>query len=159
MDNQKASPAIQVPNVPADFCPKGDLRYIFQRFVDLVLKNATLSIPGLGDVTPEEIQNIQTELQNQQNQIDANALLFRYGQVDVANGDQTIPVAFVSGEGMPSGDYHISLTLVTTLAALDDPETVISYKDGTAQALGFGINVANGVAGQKIKWGVIGRPT
>lgn len=158
MDNLQSSPQIQVPNVPADFCPKGDLRYIFQQFVDIVLKNATLSIPGIGDVTPGQIAEIENELASLQNQIDANTLLFRYGEFDVTNGDNAFSVTFASEESMPSGDYAIGLSLVTTAAAMGTPETIVSVKEGTPQSLGFGVNVANGHVGQKVKWHVIGRP-
>lgn len=156
MDNLPASPAILIPDVPDGFCPVGTWEQIFQQFIDTCLKNATLSVPGIGLVTPEEIVSINEQLTDQQNQITANKLYFRHGEFDVTNGDDNYAVAFVSTEPMPNTDYAINLTLVTALAPMPDPETVISVRSGTPAVLGFGVNIANGVAGQKVKWSVIG---
>lgn len=156
MDNLPASPAILFPNVPDGFCPVGTWEQIFQQFIDSCLKNATLSVPGIGLVTPEEIIAINEQLTELQNQVTANQLYFRHGEFDLNNGDDVYTVAFDSTEPMPSADYAIHLTLVTTATGLVAPETVVSYRDGTQQVLGFGVNVDNGVTGQKVKWSVIG---
>lgn len=156
MDNLAASPQILVPDVPAGFCPTGNWEQIFQQFIDICLKNATLSVPGIGLVTPEEIVSINEQLTSQQNQITANKLLFRQGEFDLDNGNDDYTVTFDSTQPMPNSDYAINLTLVTSAAAMPDPETIISYRNGTITVLGFGVNVANGVSGQKVRWCVIG---
>jgi hypothetical protein len=71
MDNQSSSPALTFPNVPIDFCPTGNWSEILQEFIDVVLVNGTINVPGLGDVTPEQIAQIQEDLADQQNQISA----------------------------------------------------------------------------------------
>jgi len=154
MDNIQSSPQIEVPNVPADFCPKGTLQYIFQQFVDVVLKNATLSVPGLGDVTPEEIQQINTQLDELQNQINANIIYFRSGEFDVNAGDETYDVAFVSTEQMPSGDYAVGLTFWSDGTIPSPPEPVLSLI-GSQTIAGFSVRVENGIAGWKVKWHAI----
>jgi len=69
MDNQDSSPALTFPNVPIDFCPTGNWSEILQEFIDVVLVNGTINVPGLGDLTPEQIAQIQEDLADQQNQI------------------------------------------------------------------------------------------
>jgi hypothetical protein len=71
MDNESSSPQIQFPNVPDDFCPTGNWQEVLQQFIDIVLSNGTINVPGLGDVTPAQIQTINAELASQQNQINA----------------------------------------------------------------------------------------
>jgi hypothetical protein len=70
-DNQSSSPALTFPNVPDDFCPTGNWQNVFQVFIDEVLTNGTINVPGLGDVTPAQIAQIQEDLVDQQNQISA----------------------------------------------------------------------------------------
>ena len=72
MDNTDSSPAITFPNVPDDFCPTGNWQNVFQEFIDSVLVNGTINVPGLGDVTPQQITQINQTLADQQNQISAN---------------------------------------------------------------------------------------
>jgi len=72
MDNQQSSPQIIFPNVPDDFCPTGNWQEVLQEFIDIVLSNGTINVPGLGDVTPAKIEEIEDELQDLQNQITSN---------------------------------------------------------------------------------------
>jgi hypothetical protein len=71
MDNTSTSPALIFPNVPQDFCPSGNWTEVLQAFIDEVLSNGTIDVPGLGDVSPAEIQNINDDITDLQNQIDA----------------------------------------------------------------------------------------
>ena len=97
MDNASTSPQIIFPNVPDDFCPTGNWSEVLQQFIDAVLSNGTINVPGLGDVTPEEIQTINAELQDLQNQIDAisGGAIIREGTLTgIGTGDNTYPVIF-----------------------------------------------------------------
>jgi len=156
MDNIPASPQILVPNVPASFCPKGNISEIFQAFVDEVLKNATLSVPGIGQVTPEQITEINATLIDLQNQINANKIYFLSGEVELSNGDAGYNVDFTSTP-MPNADYFIGLTLVTSTTGMAAPETIISVDDGSPAITGFTINVDNGSSGDKVMWMAIGK--
>ena len=46
MDNADSSPAITFPNVPDDFCPTGNWQNVFQVFIQHVLSNGTILVPG-----------------------------------------------------------------------------------------------------------------
>jgi hypothetical protein len=71
MDNESSSPQLLFPNVPDDFCPSGNWQEVLQQFIDTVLNNGTINVPGLGDVTPQQIQQINGQLASQQNEISA----------------------------------------------------------------------------------------
>lgn len=147
MDNQSSSPQILFPNVPQDFCPTGNWTEILQQFIDVVLSNGTIDVPGLGDVTPEEIQAINDELQDLQNQIDAisGGAAIREGELtSIATGDNTYPVIFSSP--MPDNTYSVAITPratgVTGLAAY--PTFLV--QSGSKTASGFTIIVENGIS-------------
>jgi hypothetical protein len=118
MDNQDSSPQIIFPNVPDDFCPSGNWTEVLQAFIDEVLANGTINVPGLGDVTPQEIQDINDELASLQNQIDAFETTVRTGVVTIATGGpNTYNITFAA---LPSADYGVSIQPVgtaTTVAA------------------------------------------
>jgi hypothetical protein len=127
MDNSDSSPALTFPNVPDDFCPTGNWQNVFQAFIDEVLSNGTINVPGLGDVTPAQITAINTELQSQQNQIDAldtrvdslegDLVRVRTGTAGIPAGDSTEAISFSS---LPSANYGVSIQPVgtaTTVAA------------------------------------------
>jgi hypothetical protein len=121
MDNSDSSPAITFPNVPDDFCPTGNWQNVFQAFIDEVLSNGTINVPGLGDVTPAQITAINTELQSQQNQIDAldtrvdalegDLVRVRTGTAGIPAGDSTEAISFSS---LPSANYGVSIQPVGT---------------------------------------------
>ena len=121
MDNQDSSPALTFPNVPDDFCPTGNWQNVFQSFIDEVLSNGTINVPGLGDVTPTQITAINTELQSQQNQIDAldtrvdalegDLVRVRTGTAGIPAGDSTEAISFSS---LPSVNYGVSIQPVGT---------------------------------------------
>jgi hypothetical protein len=128
MDNQSTSPQIIFPNVPDDFCPSGNWTEVFQQFIETVLANGTIDVPGLGDVTPAEIQNINSQIGSLQNQ--ANALntrvtalegaptvTLRTGTIAVSSGNSSLNVTFTA---LPGTDYGVSIQPVgtaTTVAA------------------------------------------
>ena len=110
MDNQDSSPALIFPSVPDDFCPTGNWTEVFQQFIDTVLANGTINVPGLGDVTPAQIQSINDYLLNLQNQIDIiNQIQVRQGVVTglaINDSSQTV----VLSSPMPSDNYTVAFT-------------------------------------------------
>jgi hypothetical protein len=158
MDNQDSSPSIVFPNVPDDFCPSGNWSEILQTFIDEVLSNGTINVPGLGDVTPEEINAINATLADLQNQIDAletdvtnlttqvNAIptvTVRYGALTgIPAGDTTsIGVAFSSA--LPAAAYGISLT---PIYGSGNPATTPLFTIVSQNASGFTVRIDNNIA-------------
>jgi hypothetical protein len=152
MDNADSAPAITFPNVPDDFCPTGNWQNVFQAFIDEVLTNGTILVPGLGDVTPQQIAQINQDLANQQNEIDAletrvtalePAVKARYGTLTgIASGDTTsIGITFSSP--LPSAVYGISLT---PIYASGTPLTTPLYTIVSQNTAGFTIRVDNNIA-------------
>ena len=162
MDNQDSSPAIIFPNVPIDFCPTGNWSEILQQFIDTVLANGTINIPGLGDVTPEEIAAINLELANQQNEIDAlevrvteiedNSL--RFGTISsVATGDSVRTVTFAA---LPSTNYGVSITPVCSATIGIQATPLFSLNGGSKTTTGFSIRIENNIAEiTSIDWMVV----
>jgi hypothetical protein len=147
MDNASTSPQIIFPNVPDDFCPTGNWSEVLQQFIDAVLSNGTINVPGLGDVTPEEIQTINAELQDLQNQIDAisGGAIIREGTLTgIGTGDNTYPVIFSAP--MPDATYSISITpRASGITGLTEYPTFL-IQTGSKTASGFTIIVENGVS-------------
>ena len=128
MDNQSTSPQIIFPNVPDDFCPSGNWTEVFQQFIETVLSNGTINVPGLGDVTPAQIQTINGEIGSLQNQVDAldtrvdaleaaTVVTLRTGTIAVAAGNSSLNVTFAA---LPGTGYGVSIQPVgtaTTVAA------------------------------------------
>jgi hypothetical protein len=152
VDNQDSSPAIIFPNVPIDFCPTGNWSEILQQFIDTVLANGTINIPGLGDVTPEEIAAINTQLANQQNEIDAletrvteiedNSL--RFGTISgVATGDSVRTVTFAA---LPSTNYGVSITPVCSATIGIQATPLFALNGGSKTTTGFSIRIENNIA-------------
>ena len=158
MDNQDSSPALTFPNVPDDFCPAGNWQNVFQTFIDEVLSNGTINVPGLGDVTPSQIAQINEDLADQQTQITAldtrvdvlevtvatiPTVKVRYGtQTGIAAGDTTsIGVTFSSP--LPTAVYGISLT---PIYGSGTPLTTPLYTIISQNASGFTFRVDNNIA-------------
>lgn len=162
MDNQDSSPALTFPNVPDDFCPTGNWQNVFQVFIDEVLANGTINVPGLGDVTPAQINQINEDLADQQNQIDAlvtdvNALDVRidtlearpvinarYGNIgSVPTGDSIQTASFAA---LPSANYGISITpnCNATIGASATP--LFALVAGSKTTTGFSIRVENNLS-------------
>ena len=147
MDNQSSSPQILFPNVPQDFCPTGNWTEILQQFIDIVLSNGTIDVPGLGDVTPEEIQAINDELQDLQNQIDAlsGGAVIREGELtSIAVGDNTYPVIFSTP--MPDNTYSVAITPRATGVTGQTAYPTFLVQSGSKTASGFTIIVENGIS-------------
>jgi hypothetical protein len=156
MDNSDSSPAITFPNVPDDFCPTGNWQNVLQTFIDEVLSNGTINVPGLGDVTPEEITDINATLADLQNQIDAieDNFLVRKGTVTgVGTGDSIIPVTFTA---LPTNDYYIGLTPHCSGTIGSSGHPTIAILQGSKGTTGFSIIVENNISQvTQIDWVVI----
>jgi hypothetical protein len=147
MDNSDSSPAITFPNVPDDFCPSGNWQNVFQAFIDEVLSNGTILVPGLGDVTPEEIININQDIQNLQNQVEAlDTLQIRRGVfTTVGSADSTVPITFVTD--MTTSDYTVTLTPVLPSSPITAASPNLFLLNGTKSISGFTVAIENnGVA-------------
>ena len=162
MDNQSSSPALIFPNVPIDFCPTGNWSEILQEFINVVLVNGTINVPGLGDVTPEQIVQIQEDLADQQNQIDAleaediaidarldvleanPVVKVRYGTITgVVTGDSVRTVTFAA---LPSTTYGVSITPIcdATIGAAATP--LFALVGSSQTATGFSIRIENNIS-------------
>jgi hypothetical protein len=157
MDNESSSPQIQFPNVPDDFCPTGNWQEVLQQFIDIVLSNGTINVPGLGDVTPAQIQTINAELASQQNQIDAldsditaldtrvdalEELKIQRGNITgVADDDSTQAVTLSTA--FPSANYNVLLTPIIPGGGIGANAPIIGIQAGTQTASGFTISIQN----------------
>jgi hypothetical protein len=154
MDNQSSSPALTFPNVPDDFCPTGNWQSVFQQFIDEVLTNGTILVPGLGDVTPQQIAQINESLATQQNEIDAidtrvdalePAVKVRYGTITVvAPSDSVRTVTFLTP--LPTANYGISITPVCNSSIAAQPTPLFSLNVGSKLTTGFSIRIENNIA-------------
>ena len=145
MDNSDSSPAITFPNVPDDFCPSGNWTQVFQQFSDVVLASGTVNIPGLADVTPQQIQTINAYLQDLQNQINVLATTqVRQGIITgLVTGDQTVTITFATA--MPSDNYTVAFTPQTnTGGATQAP--IFAIQTGSQTLTGFTVFIDNNVA-------------
>jgi len=168
MDNQSSSPALTFPNVPDDFCPTGNWQNVFQVFIDEVLTNGTINVPGLGDVTPAQVAQINQELANQQNQISANTtnitnLTTQVNAIPVVNvrrgiapgvptADSIQTVSFTANP-LPSVNYAVSITPVCTGTIGTSATPLFSLNDGSKTTTGFSIRVENNISNiTSIEW-------
>jgi hypothetical protein len=165
MDNLTSSPQLVFPNVPDDFCPSGNWTEVFQAFVDEVLVNGTINVPGLGDVTPAQITSINDQLQSQQNQIDAldtrvdalEEVKIQRGVVTgVGSGDQIESITF--SPAFTNSNYSVALTPIIPSAAggIGTNSPTIGIRQGTKSSAGFSISIQNNGTGTEqitsIEW-------
>ena len=162
MDNQDSSPALIFPNVPIDFCPTGNWSEILQEFIDVVLVNGTINVPGLGDVTPEQIALIQEDLADQQNQIDAleaqdialdlridaleanPVVKVRYGTITgVVTGDSVRTVTFAA---LPSTSYGVSITPICDATIGVSATPLFALVAAGQTTTGFSIRIENNIS-------------
>lgn len=154
MDNQDTAPQLIFPNVPDDFCPTGNWTEILQTFIDEVLSNGTINVPGLGDVTPQQIQTINDELNSLQNQIDALSVAtfeFKMGTAEsLATGDSVVPVVF--DQPFQDNEYSVSFTpLIAANTASALPTFLL--QTGSKTSAGFSIVVENNIAAiTEVEW-------
>ena len=154
MDNQDSSPALTFPNVPDDFCPTGNWQNVFQIFIDEVLANGTINVPGLGDVTPQQVAQINEDLADQQTQITAldtrvdalelnPTIRVRYGTVTgIITGD-TASTGVTFSSPLPTGVYGISLT---PIYGTGTPASTPLYTIISQNTAGFTFRVDNNIA-------------
>ena len=145
MDNQDSSPALIFPSVPDDFCPSGNWTQVFQQFSDVVLASGTVNIPGLADVTPQQIQTINAYLQDLQNQINVLATTqVRQGIITgLVTGDQTVPITFATA--MPSDNYTVAFTPQTNAGGATQAP-IFAIQTGSQTLTGFTVFIDNNVA-------------
>ena len=108
MQNQSSPAQLLFPTVPANYCPEGSWSDIFNSFIQLYLNNGTVNIPGLGQVTPSQIQTINQNIQNLQNEYNALAVNQNSGVFNVVS--QNTPQTFVASfaTAMPNTNYTIN---------------------------------------------------
>jgi hypothetical protein len=158
MDNQSSSPALTFPNVPDDFCPTGNWQNVFQVFIDEVLTNGTINVPGLGDVTPAQINQINEDLADQQNQISAldtrvdtleatvatiPTVKVRYGTYSPISAGDTTSIGIIFSSPLPSAVYGISLT---PIYGSGTPASTPLYTIIAQNTSGFTFRVDNNIA-------------
>ena len=160
MDNQSSSPALTFPNVPDDFCPTGNWQNVFQVFIDEVLTNGTINVPGLGDVTPAQVAQINEDLADQQTQITAldarvdalePAVKVRRG---IVTGVPTLDsIQTVSFAALPNVNYAVSITPVCAGTIGTSATPLFSLNDGSKTTTGFSIRVENNISNiTSIEW-------
>jgi len=158
MDNQSSSPALTFPNVPDAFCPIGNWQNVFQQFIDEVLTNGTINVPGLGDVTPAQVAQINEDLADQQSQISAldtrvdtlettvaaiPTVKVRYGTLTGIAPNDTTSTGIPFSSPLPSAVYGISLT---PIYGSGTPLTTPLFTIVSQNASGFTIRVDNNIA-------------
>lgn len=122
MENQDTLPQLQFPTVPPNYCPQGTWPEILQSFIDQILVQGTVNIPGISGLDLADIASIQQTLINLQNQINANTATRRTGNQSVVSGVNTVtfstampnnnytPLFVLEDNGSASGVYgHMSL--------------------------------------------------
>jgi len=157
MDNQSSSPALTFPNVPDDFCPTGNWQNVFQQFIDEVLTNGTINVPGLGDVTPAQVAQINEDLADQQSQISAldtrvdtlettvaaiPTVKVRYGTLTGILPNDTTSTGISFSSPLPSAVYGISLTPIYGSA---NPASTPLFTIISQNAAGFTIRIDNNI--------------
>ena len=156
MDNADSSPAITFPNVPDDFCPTGNWQAVLQAFIDDVLSNGTINVPGLGDVTPAQIATLSQQVAVLTDQVvdietDVAALKLnpvvnaRYGTVTGIGAGDTLTIGIAFSSQLPSANYGVSLTPIYSSGT---PATtpLFTLVTGTKTTSGFTIRVDNNIS-------------
>ena len=170
MDNQDSNPQIIFPNVPDDFCPAGDWRAIFQAFIDTVLSNGTINIPDLSEISLEAIAQLTTDVNNLQVEvtdiqsdlitIEGNittlisrpVVTIQSNQTAIGTTDQQYTVVFPTA--MPSANYSVSLTPVTTTGTNPTARVYLVSGSKTANSFAFMVETAE-VHTTFVEWTVI----
>jgi len=161
MDNQSSSPALTFPNVPDDFCPTGNWQNVFQQFIDEVLTNGTINVPGLGDVTPAQVAQINEDLADQQTQISANTtnitnlttqvnaipvINIRRGVVTGVPPDDSTPTVSFATDPLPDVNYAVSITPICGSSISTSATPLFSLNAGSKLTTGFSIRVENNIS-------------
>jgi len=159
MDNQDSSPALTFPNVPDDFCPTGNWQNVFQSFIDDVLANGTINVPGLGDVTPEQIAALSQQIAILTDQVtsvsddvatlttqvnDIPVVKVRYGTItSVVTGDSVRTVTFAA---LPSTTYGISISPICNATIGTQATPLFAMVNASKTTTGFSIRIENNIA-------------
>jgi hypothetical protein len=146
MDNQDSAPSIIFPNVPDDFCPTGNWADVLQEFIDQILSNGTINVPGLGDVTPEEIATINetlADLQNQINAIEDNFIVRKGTITSVPVGDSIQTVSFAA---FATNVFYAGITPFCNGTIGTSATPLFAIVDGSKTTTGFSIRVENNIS-------------
>ena len=145
MDNQDSSPALIFPSVPDDFCPSGNWTQVFQQFSDVVLASGTVNIPGLANVTPQQIDALNQAVQELQLRVtDLEKTQVRQGVISgLVVGDQTITITFATA--MPSDNYTVCFTPHTN-AGGSSSAPIFAVQTGSQTITGFTVFIDQNVA-------------
>lgn len=145
MDNQDSSPALIFPSVPDDFCPSGNWTQVFQQFSDVVLASGTVNIPGLADVTPQQIDALnQAVLELQLRVTNLETTQVRQGTISsLATGHSTVTITFATA--MPSDNYTVAFTPVTNTVGTSSAP-IFAIQTGSQTISGFTLFIDNNVA-------------
>lgn len=142
IQNQDSLVSLTIPIIPSSVCFTGNTTDILNQFSQQYLNNATIDIPGLGLVTPAQIIQLQEDVVNLQNEIDALPIATRNGNQVIATGDNTYSIAF--GEAMPSALYDVSINFIATTGV---GTTAFSWSlVGTPTSSGFSVRTYDIVA-------------
>ena len=160
MQNQSSPVQILSPVIPSSWCPSGSFADIFNSYNQLYLNNSTVNIPGLNQITPQQIQTINQNIQNLQNTI--NAFAGRTGSISPLPGinAQVTPIAFSTP--MPNANYQIYIEFQSSTAtASGSTSQYWSIVSGTKTVNGFTLRTqyVGNDAITAINWQVSSIPT
>jgi hypothetical protein len=118
-DNVASSPQLVPPTIPASYCPTGTTGEVFNNLFQIWVPQILVNLPGIEDLNPATIAEIQAQIAIMQNQI---ALLQKYsrnGEGLLNNGDSTVPVTFAT----PVSDnlYNVTILPISDSGAETDP--------------------------------------
>ena len=161
MQNQSSPAQLLFPVVPSNYCPEGKWSDILNSFIQLYLNNGTVNIPGLGQVTPQQIATINKNIQNLQNEYDALTSNIRSGSIpSPATGTLVTPITFSTP--MPNANYQIYIEFVSSTSGnTGSTPQMWTIVGGTKLATGFSLRVDTtaGDAITAINWQVFSLTT
>ena len=117
-------------------------------------------MPGLGDVNPQKIEEIETEIADLQNQVDAitNPTIYSGTATGFTSAaDSTVAVTFPSA--LPNTNYTISLTPIIPAAGIATAAPIIGILASSKAVGGFTISLQNNGTTpnfiDSVEWGVV----
>lgn len=119
MTNQPSLPSLLFPVISTGWCPQGDVGQIFQNWQDTYGSQVIVNIPGIENLNPATIAEIQAELVIINNEIDALDKYYRNGVASVSTGNSTVVVPFSSA--VANTLYDITILPVGNGTEVDDP--------------------------------------
>jgi hypothetical protein len=149
MQNQSSPAQLLFPTVPSNYCPEGTWSDILNSFIQLYLNNGTVNISGLGEVTPQQIQTINQNIQNLQNEYNALAVNVQSGTQTVASNSSTVyTITFPSA--MPNNTYNVLIepqTSSTSGIANNWSWAIIASSKTTTQFQIYFYNATSAISG------------